>query len=442
MNNDALFDLDAERHALGSMMQSPEALLKGIRILGELTGVFHKLSHKVIYEAVLSLWSKKIPVDIFSLTRELGVVRDGHLSGGVVYAYEIQESVPTAANVEYYAGVVVECAARRRLAQAAGHILNASRNASQSLAEIFEVAGMELSESAKVAERSKTEWASDLFPDALSEVEAIQAEGRGIRGISTGFSQLDARINGLCPGRLHVVGGRPAEGKSTFAQTIAWHVAAVERRPVIFFSLEMPPKEIARRMISARARVDGMELDAGRVGADGWTRIAKETGRLSEIPFGISEARTRGEIRAEYAEAKARYGEAPVAFVDYVQLMSLEKGEDRFEGVGNNSLALKQLAMENYAPVVALSQFNRESVKRGDTRPKLIDFRESGNIEQDADVACGLWRPSSVQGDEIDPDFEAMHCYVLKARGGKPGKVDLDWYPKHLLFKDAGSGEF
>ena len=427
------FDNDAEKHVLGSILQDPDALLLVLPVLGEQPSVFHKAAHRVIYGAMLRLLAAADPIDLFTVTNDLKTHDELSRVGSVSYLYEIQESVPTAANVVFYAEIVAEKAVRRALIQAGKDVTARAGRDELELAEVLEQSRRLMEKASEQASDRAVVWATDLFDSALSEVKQLGAEGRELRGIPTGFPELDTRINGFCNGRFHILAARSKEGKSALAQNFALRVAATEGKPVLFVTLEMPPSEVARRILASQSRVDGIRLDSGRVDADGWRRLDEDTDALRGIPFGMTTQGTPSGIRAAVAAAQAKHGALGLLVVDYLQLMrGAQRTTTRENEISEYSRFLKELSLEKNIPILALAQVRRDVDGRGDRRPTAADLRESGAMEQDADVVLLIWRHLR----NTDPQ-EQVTLIVERVRNGNPGECLLDWSKPYFHYAPA-----
>ncbi|HBU41727.1 MAG TPA: replicative DNA helicase, partial [Microbacterium sp.] len=379
-------DILAEQSALGGMLLSKDAVADVIETLRGAD--FYIPKHELIFEAILTLYSHGEPTDVITVTDEL--IKTGELqrAGGADYLHTLTSIVPTAANAAYYASIVAERALLRRLVEAGTRIVQmgyagqgeAVDLVNSAQAEIYSVTGAEAAE-----DYVPLETAVDA---ALEEIEAARGRDGKMTGIPTGFSGLDQLTNGLHPGQMIIIAARPAMGKSTLALDFARAAAIKNNMPTIFFSLEMGRSEIAMRLMSAEGAVPLQNMRKGTLDSRDWTTIAATRGRINEAPLYIDDSpnMTLVEIRAKCRRLKQRAG-LKMVVIDYLQLMTSGKRvESRQQEVSEFSRALKLLAKELGVPVIALSQLNRGPEQRADKKPALSDLRESGSIEQDADM--------------------------------------------------------
>ena len=379
-------DLLAEQSTLGGMLLSKDAVAD---VVESLRGVdFYVPKHEVIYDAILSLYSHGEPTDVITVTDEL--TKNGELSraGGADYLHTLTSLVPTAANAGYYANIVAERALLRRLVEAGtriaqmgyageGEVLDLVNNAQ---AEIYSVTGN--------AESEDYVPVSIAVTAAIDEIEAAKNRDGKMTGVPTGFTELDELTNGLHPGQLIIIAARPALGKSTLALDIARAASVKHGQATVFFSLEMGRSEIAMRLLAAEASVQLQNMRKGTVANSDWTKIASTRGRIDQAPLFIDDSpnMTLVEIRAKCRRLKQRH-DLKMVVIDYLQLMTSGKRvESRQQEVSEFSRALKLLAKELQVPVIALSQLNRDAEKREGKKPALSDLRESGSLEQDADM--------------------------------------------------------
>ncbi|HET8927968.1 MAG TPA: replicative DNA helicase, partial [Microbacterium sp.] len=388
-------DLLAEQSALGGMMLSPDAVAD---VTDTLRGAdFYVPKHEVIYEAILSLYSHGEPTDVVAVTDEL--IKTGELqrAGGVDYLHTLTSIVPTAANAGYYASIVAEKAVLRRLVDAGTRIVQMGYSGqgepldlvNTAQAEIYQVTGSQSAE-----DYVALEVAVDA---AVTEMEAANGRDGELTGVPTGFSGMDQLTNGLHAGQLIIIAARPALGKSTLALDFARSAAVDTKLPTIFFSLEMGRSEIAMRLMSAEAAVPLQAMRKGTLDRRDWASIAATRQRINEAPLYIDDSpnMTLVEIRAKCRRLKQRAG-LKMVVIDYLQLMTSGKRvESRQQEVSEFSRALKLLAKELQVPVVALSQLNRGPEQRADKKPALSDLRESGSLEQDADMVILLHREAA-----------------------------------------------
>jgi replicative DNA helicase len=431
-------DVLAEQSALGGMLLSKDAVADVIETLRGID--FYIPKHELIFEAILTLYSHGEPTDVVAVTDEL--IKTGELerAGGADYLHSLTSIVPTAANAGYYASIVSERALLRRLVEAGtrivqmgysgqGEALDLVNNAQ---AEIYAVTGADAAE--------------DYVPltvavdAAVEEIEAARGRDGQMTGIPTGFAGLDQLTNGLHPGQMIVVAARPAMGKSTLALDFARAAAIKAEMPTIVFSLEMGRSEIAMRLMSAEAAVPLQNMRKGTLDSRDWTTIAAVRGRIDSAPLYIDDSpnMTLVEIRAKCRRLKQRAG-LKMVIIDYLQLMTSGKRvESRQQEVSEFSRALKLLAKELQVPVIALSQLNRGPEQRADKKPALSDLRESGSIEQDADMVILLHREAAYEKDS--PRAGEADLIVAKHRNGPTDTITVAFQGHFSRFTDMAAG--
>ena len=433
-------DLLAEQSALGGMMLSPDAVAD---VTDTLRGAdFYVPKHEVIYEAILSLYSHGEPTDVVAVTDEL--IKTGELqrAGGVDYLHTLTSIVPTAANAGYYASIVAEKAVLRRLVDAGTRIVQMGYSGqgepldlvNTAQAEIYQVTGSQNAE-----DYVALEVAVDA---AVTEMEAANGRDGELTGVPTGFSGMDQLTNGLHAGQLIIIAARPALGKSTLALDFARSAAVDAKLPTIFFSLEMGRSEIAMRLMSAEAAVPLQAMRKGTLDRRDWASIAATRQRINEAPLYIDDSpnMTLVEIRAKCRRLKQRAG-LKMVVIDYLQLMTSGKRvESRQQEVSEFSRALKLLAKELQVPVVALSQLNRGPEQRADKKPALSDLRESGSLEQDADMVILLHREAAYEKE--NPRAGEADLIVAKHRNGPTETITVAFQGHFSRFVDMAPGEF
>jgi len=427
-------DLLAEQSALGGMMLSNDAVADVTEVV---RGVdFYLPKHEVVFDAVLNLYSHGEPTDVIAVTDEL--TKTGLLprAGGAEYLHTLTGLVPTAANAGYYASIVAEKAVLRRLVEAGtrivqmgyaseGEVIDLVNNAQ---AEIYGVTGgLDTDDYIPLVEAIDT---------AVEEIELARGRDGQLAGVPTGFSELDTLTNGLHGGQLIIVGARPAMGKSTLALDFARTAAVHHKLPTIFFSLEMGRSEIATRLLSAESGIPMHVLRKGNMDERDWTRLASVRGDIGDAPLYIDDSpnMTLVEIRAKCRKLSQRVG-LKMIVVDYLQLMtSGKKVESRQQEVSEFSRALKLLAKELAVPIVALAQLNRGPEQRADKKPALSDLRESGSLEQDADIVILLHREAAYERDH--PRAGEADLIVAKHRNGATDEIAVAFQGMYSRFAD------
>jgi len=384
-------DVIAEQSVLGGMLLSKDAISDVVEILRERD--FYRPAHELIYDAIIDLYGRGEPADPVTVAAELTKRGDLVRAGGAPYLHTLISSVPTAANAGYYAKIIRERAIMRRLVEAGTKIVQLGYTDE---GEVDDAVDQAQAEVYAVTERREAEdyvQLSELLPAAYDEIEKISSGVVG-EGVKTGFKDLDALTNGFHPGNMIVLAARPAVGKSTLGLDIARYASIHKRETSVIFSLEMSRSEITMRMLSAEARVPLNNIRSGQLGEEEWAKMARRMGEISDAPLFIDDSPNLSlmEIRAKARRLKQRHN-LKLIVIDYLQLMtSGKKVENRQQEVSEFSRQLKLLAKELNVPVVAISQLNRSPEQRSDKKPMLSDLRESGSIEQDADVVILLHR--------------------------------------------------
>lgn len=427
-------DLLAEQSTLGGMLLSKDAVADVIEVLRGKD--FYQPKHEIIYDAVLNLYSHGEPTDVITVTEEL--TKTGMLSraGGVDYLHTIVSGVPTAASAGHYASIVADKAVLRRLVDAGTRIANLGYASEGEVTDLVNHAQTEIYQVAGGVEAEDYVPLTDAVTSAVDEIEAARGRDGQMVGVPTGFADLDSLTNGLHKGQLILIAARPALGKSTLALDLARSAAIRHKMPTIFFSLEMGKAEIAMRLLSAETTIPLQKMRKGNVEANDWKSIAATRGRIESAPLYIDDSpnMTLVEIRAKCRRLKQRVG-LQLIVIDYLQLMTSGKRvESRQQEVSEFSRALKLLSKELQVPVVALSQLNRGPEQRSDKKPQLSDLRESGSLEQDADLVILLHRESAYERD--NPRAGEADLIVAKHRNGPTGTILVGFQGQYSRFAD------
>ncbi len=427
-------NLEAEESLLGAMLLSREAVAVALeqRIKPE---DFYKPAHGHIFEAIHLLYGQGEPVDPITVAEALRRADVLEGIGGSQALVRIQNATPASTNAAHYARIVEDLALLRRLIGAAGEIAELAYDEPDEVGDALDRAETLIFE---VSQRRVTDSMRDLgqvLEISLDQLEALYDRGSSITGVPSGYKDLDELLLGFQPSALIVVAARPGMGKTSFALGAAVHAAMEARKPVVFFSMEMGHVELTQRLLASEARVDSTKLRRGNLADSDWPRISQAVGRLAEAPFFIDDNPhcTVMEMRAKCRRIKAREGDLGLIVVDYLQLMSSSRrSENRQVEVAEMSRGLKILARELEAPVIALSQLNRGVESRQDKRPLLGDLRESGSIEQDADVVMFIYRDEIYNTDS--PDRGIAEIIVAKHRAGPTGAVRLAFLDHYTKF--------
>ncbi len=424
-------DMAAEQSVLGGMLLSKDAIADVLERLRPTD--FYRPAHQNVYDAILDLYGRGEPADAVTVAAELD--RKGLLRrvGGAPYLHTLISTVPTAANAGYYAGIVAEKALLRRLVEAGTRVVQYGYAGAEGadVAEVVDRAQAELYEVTDGRTSEDFVPLEDMLQPTMDEIDAIASNGGIAKGVPTGFTELDELTNGLHGGQMIVVAARPGVGKSTLGMDFLRSCSIKHRLPSIIFSLEMSKTEIVMRLLSAEAKIKLADMRSGRMSDDDWTRLARRMSEISEAPLYIDDSPnlTMMEIRAKARRLKQK-ADLRLVVIDYLQLMtSGKKVESRQQEVSEFSRNMKLLAKELDVPVVAMSQLNRGPEQRTDKRPMLSDLRESGAIEQDADMVILLHRPDAFERD--DPRGGEADLIVAKHRAG-PTKTVTVAHQLHL----------
>jgi replicative DNA helicase len=430
-------DIAAEQCVLGGMMLSKDAIADVVEVLRGHD--FYKPAHQAVYDAIIDLYGRGEPADAVTVAAELSKRGEIARIGGAPYLHTLISSVPTAANAGYYAKIVQERAVLRRLVEAGTRIVQLA----YSTGDADDVVDQAQAEVYAVTERRASEdylRLSEIMEGALDEIDAINSRGGQLTGVPTGFADLDQLTNGLHPGQLVIVAGRPSLGKSALAVDFLRSAAIKHGLPSCIFSLEMGRNEITMRLLSAESRVPLHSMRSGTMTDQDWTRLARRMGEVSSAPLFIDDSPNMSlmEIRAKCRRLKQRH-DLRLVVVDYLQLMSSPRRvENRQQEVSEFSRSLKLLAKELDVPVVALSQLNRGPEQRADKKPQLSDLRESGSLEQDADVVILLHREDAYERES--PRAGEADLIVAKHRNGPTATVTVAFQGHYSRFVDMAVG--
>lgn len=431
--------LEAEMSVLGAMMMDKEAICKAVETLSE--DAFYKTTHRKIFSAILDLFERNEPVDLVTLTHELK--KKGELSniGGAIYLTTILNSVPTAANVEYYIRIVNEKALIRGLISAATEITSMAYQPAEDVPQLLDKAEQLIFNIVQRKISRDFVHLGDMLHDSFEMIEKLYAKKAYVTGIPTGFVDLDVITSGFHPSDLIIIAGRPSMGKSSLALNIAQYAGGKEKIPVGMFSLEMSKEQLVYRILCAEARVDAHKLRTGYLGEGDWPRLTTAAGVLKESPIYIDDTPAISvlEIRAKARRLKAKYN-VGLIIVDYLQLVQGRiQSDNRQQEISEISRSLKSLARELNIPVIALSQLSREVEKRGDKKPQLSDLRESGAIEQDADLVAFVYREEYYKPT---PENEGIAEVIIgKQRNGPVGTIKLAFIKKYTRFENLAKVE-
>jgi replicative DNA helicase len=432
-------NLQAEESLLGAMLLSRDAIADAIEIVGPED--FYKPSHSHVFDAIVSLYGAGEPVDPVTVAEELDRAGLAAVLGGAGHLAAMQASTPAIASASKYARIVHEHFVLRRLIAVASEIAEIGYSKPDDVTKAVDEAETLMYNVAQGRVSDSLGEMRDLLDASLDRLEQLYERGDSITGTPTGFTDLDDLLSGLQPSALIVVGARPAMGKTAFALGMAAHAAIEANRPVLLFSLEMSQLELTQRILCSESRVDSKNMRDGRLTEADWKKISNGVSRLAEAPIWIDDnpALTIMEIRAKARRLKSKVGDLGLIIIDYLQLMTgRSSAENRQVEVSEISRGLKILARELEVPVVALSQLSRGLEQRQDKRPMLADLRESGSIEQDADVVMFLYRDEVYHPDSSD--LGTAEIIVSKHRSGPTGSVRLAFLPHYTRFANMARG--
>ncbi|HHT49051.1 MAG TPA: replicative DNA helicase [Firmicutes bacterium] len=425
-------NLDAERSTLGAMFLEKESIFRAMEILRP--GDFYKDAHRLIYQTVLDLTNRGEPVDLVTVTEELRQKNQLEKIGGITYLTELAGSVPTAAHVEFYARIVEEKSLLRQLIRAATEIVTLGYDSQDEVNNIIDQAEHLIFSIANRRAGRTVVNLKNILIETFEQIEKLYESRGAVTGVPTGFNDLDRLTAGFQPSDLIILAARPSMGKTTFALNIAEYAAVNLKLPVVVFSLEMSKEQLAMKLLCSEAGVDNQRIRTGNLQEEDWPRLSHALGRLSESVMFIDDSPSLSvlDVRAKARRIKADSG-LSLIIVDYLQLMQGPKRiENRQQEVSEISRGLKALARELSVPVIALSQLSRAVEQRQNKRPTLSDLRESGSLEQDADLVCFLYRE-----DYYEPETEKKNItefIIAKHRNGPLGTVEFLFQKEYSKF--------
>ena len=426
-------DLEAEQAIIGSMLTDKDATISEIEVLKEED--FYREDNRAIYSAILNLYNRAEPIDIITVKAELESMGKFEQVGGLEYLAELPEKVPTTANAMKYIKIVEEKSTLRNLIKTANEIIELGYDPTEDVEDIMESSEKKIFNIMQNKNQKGYSALKDVLVDSFTQLEELYNRKQHITGVPTGFSELDYKTAGLHGSELILIAARPAMGKTAFALNIATNAAVKANVPVAVFSLEMSKEQLVNRILCSEAMVDSNKVRTGKLEEDDWTKLAGAIGPLSEAEIYIDD--TPGisvmEIRAKCRKLKLEKNIGMVV-IDYLQLVqgSNKRNGSREQEISEISRSLKILAKEIGVPVIALSQLSRAVEQRPDHRPMLSDLRESGAIEQDADIVMFLYRDDYYNQDSEKKDIAEV--ILAKHRGGSTGTVELLWLGSYTKF--------
>ncbi len=432
---------EAELSVLGAMMLDKEAVSKALQYLDHTA--FYKDANQIIFRAMEDLFNEGQPVDQVSVIDRLKSKKTLDKAGGAYYITGLVESTPSAANIEYYAKIVLEKSIFRKLIVSSNEIQNEAYEARDPAYDVLDRAEQKIFALSESRLKGGFKNITDVLNRTFEHIDSIHKKKWYTTGIPTGLTDLDDLTSGLQPGDLDILAGRPSMGKTALALTIARNSAVEFNVPVGIFSIEMADYQLAMRFLCAEARVDSHAVRTGKLPKEQWQRLSMQTGRLSKAPIFIDDSPTLTmmEIRAKSRRLKAEH-DIQLIIVDYLQLIKGQRAENRQQEITEISRSLKALAKEINVPVLAVSQLSRAvEMRGGDHRPQLSDLRESGAIEQDADVVLFIYRKSiydrrAGKDEKYLEDENKAQIIVAKQRNGPTGTIDVVFIKEYAKFEN------
>lgn len=434
-------NLEAEQSVIGGILLDNQALNSVLEILD--ADAFYSEAHRKIFAAIVELYDKNEPSDLITLSNILKSKNQLDQTGGVSYLSSLADNVPSAANISHYSKIVKEKAILRRLIGTATEILNKSYNSAADIDTVLDEAEHAIFEISENKIRPAFSPFKDIIKESVKTIEKLYERKELVTGVPTGYEKIDDITSGLQKSDLIIIAGRPSMGKTAFALNIAQYAALEANTAVAIFSLEMSKEQLALRMLSAEARVDSQRIRRGFLGEADWPRLIAAAGRLSEAQIFIDDSSA---ISALELKAKARRLKSEVdlglIILDYLQLMrsSSYRETSREQEISEISRSLKALAKELSVPVIALSQLNRKLEDRTNKRPQMADLRDSGAIEQDADLIAFIYRDEVYDKSEENPEKGMAEIIIGKQRNGPTGMVKLAFQDKFARFENLARG--
>lgn len=443
MNNELLNDslppqnIEAEQAVLGAVFLSPDALADAMEFVEAKD--FYRRAHQLLFQAMIDLNDDGEAIDVLTVNNRLEMNNQLDDVGGVAYIAELASSVPTAANVGYYAKLVAEKAVLRRVIAAATNIITQAKEQDEPVADLLESAERQIMEVAENRTQSGFKEISKVLTDSLDEIDKLSQQDEDITGLATGYKDFDHMTAGLQPDNLIILAARPAVGKTAFALNIAQNIGTSTDKTIALFSLEMSAESLVNRMLCAEGSISANHLRTGQLDEQEWANLIVAVGALSKTSIYIDDTPgiKMSEIRAKSRRLAKEKGDLGLIVIDYLQLIEGSNKESRQQEVSEISRQLKKLSKELSVPIIALSQLSRGVEQRQDKRPVLSDIRESGSIEQDADIVAFLYRDDYYEradGDDDDTDNDGqpenqdvgeVELIIEKNRAGARGTIKL-----------------
>ena len=426
-------DIEAEQAVLGSMLTDKDAVISAIEVLKEED--FYRTDNRAIYEAILNLYNRAEPIDIITVKAELESIGKFEQVGGLTYLASLPDKVPTTANAMKYIKIVEEKSTLRSLIKTANEIIELGYDPTEDVEDIMESAEKKIFNIMQNKDKKGYAPIQDILVESFNQLEELYNRKQHITGVPSGFIELDYKTAGFHGSDLVLIAARPAMGKSAFALNIATNAAVRANVPVVIFSLEMSKEQMVNRILCSEAMVDSNKVRTGKLEEDDWTKLAGSIGPLSDSEIYIDDTPgiSVSEIRAKCRKLKIEK-DIGLVVIDYLQLIqgSNKRNGSREQEISEISRSLKILAKEINVPVIALSQLSRAVEQRPDHRPMLSDLRESGAIEQDADIVMFLYRDDYYNKESEKKDIAEV--IIAKHRGGSLGTVELLWLGSYTKF--------
>lgn len=417
---------DAEVSVLGALLLDKDAVVSVAEFLSSLH--FYDERHKEIYECIVSLFEERVPIDVLTVSERLKKRKSLKKIGGTSYLAELVNRVPTAAHVEHYGKIVKDSATKRSLMNAATRLMEFSFDEGLAAEEVLDKAESEVFSLTQRYLSGTFTPVKSALAESFDRLDELHKLGTGLRGVPTGFADLDNTLAGFQRSNLLILAARPGVGKTTLALNIAQNISVGYKRPVGFFSLEMSKEELVDRLLVAQADIDAWRLKTGKLSGEDFTKLSNAMGELAEAPLYIDDTPALSilEMRTKARRLQVEVG-IDLLIVDYLQLARSRNLENRVQEVSEISQGLKNLARELKIPVLAISQLSRAVEQRGTRRPQLADLRESGSIEQDSDVVMFLWR-------EDEENIENVILNIAKHRNGPLGQIKFFFKGNRIKF--------
>ncbi len=430
------YNKEAEQAVIGSILSNAaESAGDAVEILH--SDDFYFVAHRMIFGAIIELFNDNTPIDFVTVSNKLAQKDELEAAGGVNYLRDVALGVPTTRHIAYYSNIIRDCSLMRKLIECSSEIANKAYDSSDSPDRVLEQAEQLIFKVASAKETRDILRINDVLYESYQMIVENSQNNSGITGLDTGYWDLNKRCGGFHGGELILIAGRPGMGKSSFAVNIAEYVSITKNQPVAIFNLEMPKEQIVNRILCSQARVDSSKIRNGTLDPDDWLKISETLHKIEVAPIFIDDTPTItvSQIRAKCRRIKHKYGLSMIV-IDYLQLMQAgSKFDNRQNEIAEISRSLKILSKELDVPVIALSQLSRASESRSDKRPMLSDLRESGAIEQDADMVMFLYRESYYSPECDNPHI--AECIIAKNRNGETGTFSLGWTGEYTKFANV-----